>query len=140
MPKSKSKVVTAPTSAGLIKRHTKAVGDLFNGWLDMAEAALSEPSISPNAPHVRLAIAASAGIPVVCWLQADNTVGWKIAMPVHIKKADDGETWDVLFIDPAMAAEEEAKVKAQQGSGMTATQANDAGIKIDLSATAGGAR
>jgi hypothetical protein len=99
----KKKLTVAPTAAALRKRHTKSVADLFTGWLDMAEAALTSPDVSPNAPHVRLAIAAVAGIPVVCWLQSDGSVGWKIAMPINIKKSPEGKSWDVHFIDPAMA-------------------------------------
>lgn len=106
---AKPKIQTAPTGAALRKRQFKATADLFSSWLDMAEAALTEPSISPTAPHVRVAIAATAGIPVICWLQNDNTVGWKIAMPIHIRKSDDGTRWDVLFIDPVMEAELLAK-------------------------------
>lgn len=121
MAQKTKKQVVSPNAAALRKRHEKAIADLFGAWLDMAEAALVSPDVSPNAPHARLAIAATAGIPVVCWLQADNTVGWKIAMPIHIKRSDSGKTWDVLFIDPVLAAAEQVKVEPV-----------DAGLKIDL--------
>lgn len=124
----KKKVTVAPNAASLRKRHGAAVAALFQTWLDMAEAALSEPSVSPSAPHVRIAIAATAGIPMVCWLQADNTVGWKIAMPIYIKKADDGKSWDVLFIDPELAKRAEAAPKTIE----EAKERVNAPISIDL--------
>jgi len=117
---SNRKVKVAPTASALQKRHIAAVADLFTTWLDMADAALVAPDVSPSAAHVRLAIAATAGIPVVCWLQSDNTVGWKIPMPIVIKKATDGKSWEVLFIDSKLEAEEKAR---QQG---------EEPIKIDL--------
>lgn len=124
----KKKIVTAPSAAALRKRHEKSIADLFGAWLDMAEAALVAPDVSPSAPHVRIAIAATAGIPMVCWLQADNTVGWKIAMPIHIKKSDDGKRWDVLFIDPEMA-KQEVKTVAE------AKDRVNAPITVDLNKT-----